>query len=158
MKKLSLLLFIAILSISAFAADAAEKAPSAETPAADTATEAGELLEEILDPQESVVEIYVRITEYLTEHGLQLLLNVLAAAAVFFIGRWLAGLVAKLLHKAMAKAKVDPTLNNFVKNLLYSILLIFVVIAALARLGVHTNSFIALVGAAGLAVGLALQG
>ena len=158
MKKLYLLLFIATLSISAFAAEAAEKAPSAETPAAETATEAGELLEELLDPQESVLQIYGKVTEYLTEHGLQLLLNVLAAAAVFFIGRWLAGLVAKLLHKAMAKAKVDPTLNNFVKNLLYSILLVFVVIAALARLGVQTNSFIALVGAAGLAVGLALQG
>jgi small conductance mechanosensitive channel len=58
----------------------------------------------------------------------------------------------------MDKAKVDPTLSKFVKNLTYSLLLVFVVIAALGRLGVQTGSFIAIIGAAGLAVGLALQG
>ncbi|MBL7214413.1 MAG: mechanosensitive ion channel [Phycisphaerae bacterium] len=95
---------------------------------------------------------------YLAENGISFLLNLLAAAAIFFIGRWVAQLVTSLVFKAMDKAKIDHTLGKFVKNLVYTILLVFVVIAALARLGVQTGSFIAIIGAAGLAVGLALGG
>jgi small conductance mechanosensitive channel len=62
------------------------------------------------------------------------------------------------VYKAMAKAKVDPTLNKFVKNLLYAGLLAFVIISALNALGVDTASAAVILGAAGLAVGLALQG
>lgn len=58
----------------------------------------------------------------------------------------------------MTKSKVDPTLVSFVGDLLYFALLVFVVIAAINQLGVQTTSFIAVIGAAGLAVGLALQG
>jgi small conductance mechanosensitive channel len=58
----------------------------------------------------------------------------------------------------MTKAKVDETLVRFVKDLCYVALLTFVIIAALANVGIQTASFIALIGAAGLAVGLALQG
>ncbi|MHC4288224.1 MAG: mechanosensitive ion channel family protein, partial [Planctomycetota bacterium] len=66
--------------------------------------------------------------------------------------------ITNLIHKSITKAKVNPTLNKFVRNLLYTTLLMFVIIAALNKLGVQTGSFIAIVGAAGLAVGLALQG
>jgi small conductance mechanosensitive channel len=62
------------------------------------------------------------------------------------------------IEKTMTKADVAPTLTTFVKNLSYIGLLVFVIIAALGRLGVQTTSFIAVVGAAGLAIGLALQG
>jgi len=58
----------------------------------------------------------------------------------------------------MTKADVDETLISFVGNLTYIALLIFVIIAALNQLGVQTTSFIAIIGAAGLAIGLALQG
>jgi small conductance mechanosensitive channel len=58
----------------------------------------------------------------------------------------------------MTKTKVNKTLASFTKNIVYYGLLLFVVIAALNQLGIQTNSFIALIGAAGLAVGLALQG
>ena len=70
----------------------------------------------------------------------------------------MARLVADLISKMMDKAKVDPALGKFVKSLVYNALLVFVIIAALGRLGVKTGSFIALIGAAGLAVGLALGG
>ncbi len=99
-------------------------------------------------------EIASILYEYLATTGL----NILAAILIFIIGRWLAKLVANLVGKAMIKAKIDKTLVNFVKNLSYVVLLIFVIIAALARIGIQTASFVALLGAAGLAIGLAWQG
>ncbi|MDP8298523.1 MAG: mechanosensitive ion channel [Candidatus Tantalella remota] len=99
-------------------------------------------------------EVMNKIYEYIATYGL----NVLAAALIFFIGRWLAGVVANLLEKMMNKTNLDATLATFVKNIAYVALLIFVFIAALGKLGVQTTSFIAVIGAAGLAVGLALQG
>lgn len=89
---------------------------------------------------------------------MQFLINLATAAAIFFIGKWIAKTVAGLIKKAMDKAKVDPTLSKFVKNLTNAILLVFVVLAALAKLGVPTTSAVAILGAAGLAVGFALQG
>ena len=95
-----------------------------------------------------------KIGEYLVTYGL----SVLAAVIIFIVGRWLAKLVSKLVGKGMAKSKVDEILVTFVQNLCYVALLVFVIIAALSKLGIQTASFIAVVGAAGLAVGLALQG
>jgi len=102
----------------------------------------------------SMEEILNKIYEYLATYGL----SVVAAVVIFIIGRWLAKLISNLIGKGMTKAKVEKTLVNFVQNLTYVALLAFVIIAALSKLGVETASFIAVVGAAGLAVGLALQG
>jgi small conductance mechanosensitive channel len=74
------------------------------------------------------------------------------------VGRLLAKALKGLTERIMTKSKVDPTLVSFVGDLLYFALLVFVVIAAINQLGVQTTSFIAVIGAAGLAVGLALQG
>lgn len=90
----------------------------------------------------------------ITEVGL----NLLAAVLIFVIGRFVARLIKKLIGQSMEKANVDPVLVSFACNLGYSALMVFVILAALSRLGVQTTSFIAVLGAAGLAVGLALQG
>lgn len=84
--------------------------------------------------------------------------KVIAAAAIFILGRWVAKGVRGLVRKMMRKANVDQTLRRFVGNLTYIALLAFIIIAALSQLGIQTTSFIAILGAAGLAVGLALQG
>jgi small conductance mechanosensitive channel len=158
MKKLWILFIILALGFGVFAADG--------TPPVDAAANA---VEEVTEPAaedsivtalegDSMTEVAENLQGYLAQNGVDVLLQLLAAAAIFFIGRFVANLIANLVHKAMAKAKVDPTLNKFVKNLLYTALLMFVIIAALNKLGVQTGSFIAIVGAAGLAVGLALQG
>ncbi|MFC1636098.1 mechanosensitive ion channel family protein [Planctomycetota bacterium] len=94
------------------------------------------------------------ISEYLAKYWLQ----VVAAIVIFVVGRWLAKLISKLIAKAMAKAKVDPTLTNFVQNLCHIALLTFVIIAALKKLGIPMTEFTVIVGAAGLAIGFALQG
>ena len=84
--------------------------------------------------------------------------NILMAAVIYIIGKWLAGRIKKAISGLMDKQKVDPILVKFVGNLTYGTLLVFVVLAALNQLGVQTTSFIAIIGAAGLAIGLALQG
>ena len=95
-----------------------------------------------------------RVIEFLTIYGIK----VIAAIAVFIIGRWITRAVTNMVKKVMEKRKVDPTLISFTANLAYIGLLVFVIIAALGQLGIQTTSLIAVIGAAGLAVGLALQG
>ena len=85
-------------------------------------------------------------------------LKVIAALAIFFIGKLIAKTVKSTVSKAMIKAKSDPILISFSTNMIYVALLAFIVVAALGQLGIQTTSFIAIVGAAGLAVALALQG
>jgi len=95
-----------------------------------------------------------KIIEFLATYWLQ----VVAAIVIFVVGRWLAKVISNLVAKAMSKAKVDPTLTNFVKNLCHIALLAFVVIASLKKLGIPMTEFTVVIGAAGLAVGFALQG
>lgn len=84
-------------------------------------------------------------------------INITLAIAVFIIGRMVAGFVVRLVSRIMKRSKMDEILVNFICSILNAILLLFVIVAALDRLGVDTTSLIALMGAAGLAVGLALQ-
>ena len=85
-------------------------------------------------------------------------ISVLAAAAIFIIGRWIVGMLTRAVEKMLIKTNVDATLANFLKNLLQAAGMTFVVLAVLSKLGIQTASFIAVLGAAGLAVGMALQG
>jgi small conductance mechanosensitive channel len=85
-------------------------------------------------------------------------LDVLAAILILVIGRMVAGWARKLTRKGLTRGEVDATLVPFLAKLVYYGVLAVVVIAALNRLGVATTSVVAILGAAGLAVGLALQG
>ena len=82
--------------------------------------------------------------------------GIVAALLVFLIGKWLAGKVATWTRNLLGK-RIDGTVATFIGNLLHIVLIAFVVIAALDQLGVETTSLVAIVGAAGLAVGLALK-
>jgi len=99
-------------------------------------------------------EIWVKLQDFAAEYGLQ----VLGAIIIFLVGRWIAKVLRNLVRRLMKKAKVDLVLVSFVGQLVYVVLMVFIIIAILNNLGVATTSFIAVVGAAGLAVGLALQG
>lgn len=92
--------------------------------------------------------------DYFMQYGL----NFVYAILIFIIGKWAARIVSKISATAMGKAKVNETLASFFKNIVYYVMLIFVCIAALNKIGIETTSFVAIIGAAGLAVGLALQG
>jgi len=95
-----------------------------------------------------------RIWELLTLYGLK----VVAAIVVFVLGRWVAKGLTNFVRRLMEKRGVDVTLVSFVAHLTYVALLVFVILAAIGQLGIQTTSFIAVIGAAGLAIGLALQG
>ena len=102
----------------------------------------------------NIEAIINKMSEYMMTYWLQ----VVAAIVIFVVGRWLAKLISRLVGKAMSKAKVEHTLTGFVQNLCHISLLAFVIVAALNKLGVDTASFAVVVGAAGLAIGFALQG
>lgn len=95
-----------------------------------------------------------KLIEWLTLYGLK----ALAAIAIFVIGRWIAMILRNILRRVMRKSHLEETLISFVCSLCYNTLIVFIIVAALGQLGVQTASFVAVLGAAGLAVGLALQG
>jgi len=84
-----------------------------------------------------------KVWSLLTIYGLK----VIAAIAVFIVGRWIAKVLSKLTQKVMNKRQVDPTIVSFAANLIYIALLAFVVLAALGQLGIQTTSFIAVFAA-----------
>ncbi|RTE64414.1 mechanosensitive ion channel family protein [Amphritea opalescens] len=85
-------------------------------------------------------------------------INIAMAAAIFIVGRMISKFLVKMLGKVLRKGKMEDILVNFISAIANILLLLVVVVASLDQLGVDTTSMIALVGAAGLAVGLALQG
>ena len=98
------------------------------------------------------------VVEMIKTSGVEFGINLVTAIAIFYIGRMIVGLLMRGLSKVMQAQDVDKTLQTFVTNLVRMILLTFVIIAAIGALGIQTTSFIAILGAAGLAIGLALQG
>lgn len=98
--------------------------------------------------------LWQKVQEWVTFYGLK----IVAALVIFIAGRWIAQVIQGLTGRILTRRKVDPTIVSFVQHLSYIALLTFFVIAALAQLGIQTTSFIAVIGAAGLAIGLALQG
>lgn len=101
---------------------------------------------------------FTTVIENLKTFGALYGLKVLGAIAILAFGRIIAGFIKRIISKVLQRAKVEQTLITFLTNLIYVGLVAFIVIAALGKLGVQTTSFIAVLGAAGLAVGLALQG
>lgn len=97
-------------------------------------------------------------TSKLIEWGMLYGTKILAAVAIIIIGRIVVGLLAKLLKRLLSKAGTEETLSKFLVTLTKAALMTFVLISAIGALGVQTASFIAVIGAAGLAIGFALQG
>ena len=100
------------------------------------------------------IEYVEELPELLIQYGS----NLAAALLIFFVGKWVAGRVVTFGGKLMTQRDIDPTVGGFVTNIVYMLLLMLIIIAALSQLGVPTAQFIAVIGAAGLAIGLALQG
>ena len=85
-------------------------------------------------------------------------INIVMALIIYIIGRFIVGIVVGLLGKLLARSKYDNMLVDFVKAIANAVLMLFVIVASLDRLGVDTTSLVAILGAAGLAIGLSLQG
>ncbi len=97
---------------------------------------------------------WTAVQSWLASFGVKLLV----AVVILLVGYWLAGFVSRLAQRGMGRAAINEAVTQFLGKLVYYLILIFAVLAALSQLGVQTASIIAVLGAASLAVGLALQG
>jgi small conductance mechanosensitive channel len=111
------------------------------------------MLSKIEHVEGKVAQYTDMVLGYATEYGLK----ILGAIAIFFIGKWIVRKLISLMRRAMVKSSVDETLISFAGNAIYVALMIAVIVAAASNLGINTTSFVAVFGAAGLAVGLALK-
>ena len=104
--------------------------------------------------QSTEATVVEKMIEALTLYGMK----IIAAVVIIVVGLWISKIIKNCFVKTLQKKEVDPTLVGFFASMLHGGLVIFVVISAISKLGVQTTSFVAVIGAAGLAVGLALQG
>jgi small conductance mechanosensitive channel len=95
-----------------------------------------------------------KVQGYIQEYALQVVFAIL----ILILGGWAAKLARRVIRKVMGRRALEPIVIGFVANFAYIMLMVFVILAALERVGVKTTSFVAIIGAAGLAIGLALQG
>jgi small conductance mechanosensitive channel len=91
---------------------------------------------------------------FVTMYGLK----IIGAILILIIGRIAAGIMRKIVRKTLEKSKTAPAVISFVGSLTYFLIITFAVLAALAKFGIQTASFVAVLGAAGFAIGFALQG
>jgi small conductance mechanosensitive channel len=100
------------------------------------------------------IEKYIdTVIEWISTYSI----SILGAILVFIIGKWLARKLSGLLAKVLEKRNIDPTLTGFLEDISYYAMMILVFIAVAGQLGINTTSFLTIVGAAGLAIGLALK-
>jgi len=84
--------------------------------------------------------------------------KILFAIAILVIGNWIAKLISRAIRRSLERRKIEASLVGFLTSIIHAALVAFVIIAALSKVGIQTTSFVAIIGAAGLAIGLALQG
>ncbi len=134
-----------------------------DTTISDTVKEVGEKLISIdpKSPQEIVsqsISWFDSAKDWLTTSGLSFCVSLLGALAFLFIGFWVSKLIVKALRKMMVRKNSDPGLISFVCSLANIALKIMIIISVMGMVGIQMTSFIAVLGAAGIAVGMALQG
>ncbi|MFQ6370171.1 mechanosensitive ion channel family protein [Shewanella sp. YIC-542] len=102
----------------------------------------------------NIEELMKQVPELVAVYGIKILL----ALVIFFVGKYFSGVAKKVTERLLDNRKVDKTVSSFVANLVWAVVFTFTVIATLGQVGIQTASLVAVLGAAGLAVGLALQG
>ncbi|MCA9110922.1 MAG: mechanosensitive ion channel [Planctomycetaceae bacterium] len=110
------------------------------------------------DPIFQMSEFKDQALEYLETHGPQLLINIVTAIVIYYVGKIVAAILTRMMSRVLARTKMDEMLVRFLTNIVYYLLLAIVAMAALEQLGVETTSFAAVLAAAGFAIGMALQG
>ena len=99
-----------------------------------------------------------KLIDSITQISVDFGLRVLYAVLIIFVGRWIVKLLLKIIKTALEKTSIEETVRIFIANLLNTLLMVIIFIAAINQLGIETTSIIAMLGAAGLAIGLSLQG
>ena len=93
----------------------------------------------------------------LIHDGVELGINILLALLIFFVGKWVGKRILAVINRMLERSRLDQTVVNFLINLLYGLMIVTVLLAALNKLGINTNSFVAVLGAAAVAIGMSLK-
>ena len=93
----------------------------------------------------------------LIHDGVELGINILLALLIFFVGKWVGKRILVVINRMLERSRLDQTVVNFLNNLLYGLMIVTVLLAALNKLGINTNSFVAVLGAAAVAIGMSLK-
>jgi small conductance mechanosensitive channel len=103
-------------------------------------------------------EMLLTASNWVAENGLSFAASLATAIIIYLVGAWLAGVIRKAVVNSLHRRGTDQTIVTYLANILHTLVLILVIITALGQLGIPTAQFAALIAAAGLAIGLALQG
>jgi small conductance mechanosensitive channel len=103
-------------------------------------------------------EMLLTASNWVAENGLSFAASLATAIIIYLVGAWLAGVIRKAVVSSLNRRGTDQTIATYLANILHTLVLILVIITALGQLGIPTAQFAALIAAAGLAIGLALQG
>lgn len=135
--------------------------------ATDTTSQAGDVVKEVVQNTGEKLETGTNTAlqflgipvdiDALTAISIDWSVRLVLAFLIFFVGKWVGKRIVKVARRIMERGKVDPTAANFLSNVLYGLMLVAVTLAALNKLGVNTNSFVAILGAAAVAIGMALK-
>ena len=106
----------------------------------------------------STLEDYQHYAEEAIDWGIGFLPNLITAIIIFFVGFWIIKLINKMVRRFFAKKDYDETLESFLQSFISITLKALLFVLVVTQLGVKTSSLVAIIGAAGLAIGLALQG
>ena len=120
---------------------------------ADAGQQTATTVESVTDPT-----MWMNLLDYLKDNGPDMGMKILGAIVILIIGRFIAGAIRNGVKKVMIKQDVDASLTGFIGSLAYFAIMAFTLIAVVGRFGVQTASFVAILGAASFAVGMAMQG
>ncbi|WP_367178544.1 mechanosensitive ion channel family protein [uncultured Moraxella sp.] len=141
-------------------AEAADNAQQAAEAAKEVAVHAAEVTKTTLEHGTNDALQFLGIPidiATLTQMAIDMSGKLVLALLIFFVGKWIGKRIVNIAKRLMARSRMDNTAANFLGNLLYGIMLVAVILAALNKLGVNTNSFVAILGAAGVAIGVSLK-
>ncbi|WII95888.1 mechanosensitive ion channel [Moraxella haemolytica] len=93
----------------------------------------------------------------LIKNSIDLGINLVLALLIFFIGKWVGKRILAVINRMLSRTHLDQTVLNFLNNLLYGVMIVAIMLAALNKLGINTNSFVAVLGAAAVAIGMSLK-
>jgi small conductance mechanosensitive channel len=103
-------------------------------------------------------DILATATNWVSENGIKFAVALLGAIVIYIVGTWVAGLIRSAVVNTLNRRGSDQTATTYIANILHGLVLVMVIVTALGQLGIPTAQFAALIAAAGLAIGLALQG
>ena len=151
-----------LLFISAQTEEGVAVAENGAEATAEAVKESPIAINSVEDVKESVEQLfsidYAGLVDKLLEGALVVALKVVAALAIYYLGRWIVRRVMRILDRVYEKRSVEPSLRSFLSGVVKTVMYVVVVLVVVQVLGINTTSLVAMLASAGLAIGMALSG